>query len=81
MWFEIATAEGVAGLGALLAAAPQLRLAFGSHSPYFYFESAWLKLRESGLSPAQLVAIGRGQATAALERAGAGPGLESRPTP
>ena len=53
---EIATLEGVAGIEQLLARAPAARLCFGSHSPYFYFEAALLKLQESALE--QLVKTG-----------------------
>jgi predicted TIM-barrel fold metal-dependent hydrolase len=66
--FEIATLEGAAGLDTMLKAAPNLRLAFGSHTPYFYFESALLKLQESALTPAQLADICAGHARAALLR-------------
>jgi uncharacterized protein len=66
VWFELAMLEGVAGLETLLRNAPNIRIAFGSHAPYFYFEAALLKLRESVLSPAQLDAIRGGHATAAL---------------
>lgn len=65
---ETATLEGVAGIESLLARAPGLRVAFGSHAPYFYFESALLKLSESALTPAQLAAIRSGHARAALVR-------------
>jgi predicted TIM-barrel fold metal-dependent hydrolase len=50
--FEMATLEGVAAVANLLAQFPEGNLLFGSHAPFFYFESAKLKLRESGLSPA-----------------------------
>ena len=63
---EIATLEGVAGIEQLLARAPAARVAFGSHAPYFYFESALLKLQESALSPEQLAAVRHGHARAAL---------------
>jgi len=55
--FEIATLEGVAGIENLLRRAPGVRTTFGSHSPYFYFESALLKLQESDLSPTDLEAV------------------------
>lgn len=55
--FEIATLEGVAGIAALLRKAPDLELCFGSHVPYFYFESALLKLQESSLTAEQLAAV------------------------
>lgn len=65
---EIATLEGVAGLEHLLSRAPEARVAFGSHAPYFYFESALLKLQESALTAAQLAAVRHGHARAALAR-------------
>lgn len=55
--FEIAMLEGVAGVGKLLAEIEPARLLFGSHAPFFYFESAKLKLHESTLSVAQFAAI------------------------
>jgi predicted TIM-barrel fold metal-dependent hydrolase len=55
--FEIATLEGVAGIESLLQKVPDIRLCFGSHTPYFYFEAARLKLEESALTPAQLAAV------------------------
>ena len=65
---EIATLESVAGIETLLQKVPAARLAFGSHAPYFYFEAALLKLRESALTPAQLADVRHGHATAALAR-------------
>lgn len=64
--FEIATLEGTAGIEGLLQKVPDLRLCFGSHTPYFYFEAALLKLAESELSAAQLEAIRHAHARAAL---------------
>jgi hypothetical protein len=63
---EIATLEGVAGIERLLATIPGLRLAFGSHAPLQYFESALLKLDESALDAAQLQSVRAGFARAAL---------------
>ena len=63
---EIATLEGVAGIEQLLTRAPAARVCFGSHAPYFYFDSALLKLQESVLSRAQLSAIRHEHARAAL---------------
>lgn len=68
VFFEIATLEGAAGIENLLRTIPGLRLAFGSHTPYFYFEAALLKLQESALTPEQLTAICSGHARAALTR-------------
>ena len=64
--FEIATLEGVGGIGSLLQRTPRIRLSFGSHVPYFYFEAALLKLQESPLSSEQLAAITHGNAHAVL---------------
>lgn len=66
-WFEIATLEGVAGIDGLLQKVPDLRLCFGSHTPYFYFEAALLKLQESDLTATQLAAISHAHARAALK--------------
>jgi hypothetical protein len=54
---EIATLEGVGGVSALLAQTPADRILFGSHAPFFYFEAAQLKLKESPLTSAQRRAI------------------------
>ncbi|NJN05905.1 MAG: amidohydrolase family protein [Rhodobacteraceae bacterium] len=55
--FEIATLEGVAGIGRMLPQLPPDRLCFGSHAPFYYFESAKLKLQESVLTTTQLAAL------------------------
>lgn len=55
--FEIATLESVAGIGKMLGQIPLGSLCFGSHAPFYCFESAKLKLRESVLTDAQLAAI------------------------
>jgi predicted TIM-barrel fold metal-dependent hydrolase len=57
IYVEIATLEGVGGLERLLTTVPLERILFGSHAPFYYFESAKMKLRESALSPSQLAAI------------------------
>ncbi len=54
---EIATLEGAGGVAALLKTVPSEKLLFGSYAPFFIFESAILKLKESALSKAQLEAI------------------------
>jgi uncharacterized protein len=64
--FEIATLETVAGIESVLQRAPEVRLSFGSHAPYFYMEAALLKLQESPLTNAQFAAITHGNAQAAL---------------
>lgn len=55
--FEIATLEGVEGVAKLLVEIPPGRLHFGSHAPFFYFESAKLKLEESALDPGKIAAL------------------------
>ncbi len=67
--FEIATLEGVEGVSKLLAQIPADRLCFGSHAPFFYFESAELKLRESVLTATQWEAVRAGNARRLLSSA------------
>ena len=62
VYVEIAMLEGIGGIGKLLAETPSDRILFGSHAPFFYFESSKLKLRESPLTSAQLAAIQHGNA-------------------
>jgi len=57
VYFEISMQEGVAGVAKLLQHAPTDRVLFGSHFPFFYLESALLKLRESELAQFQRAAI------------------------
>jgi predicted TIM-barrel fold metal-dependent hydrolase len=64
--FELATLEGVGGVAAVLGQLPPDRLSFGSHAPFFYFDAAQLKLKESALSDAQLNAIREDNASALL---------------
>ena len=57
VWIDIATQESVAGVSSLLKQVPAKAVVFGSHAPYYYFESAWLKLKESEISPGDLKLI------------------------
>jgi predicted TIM-barrel fold metal-dependent hydrolase len=67
--FEIATLEGVEGIANLLRQIPGDRLCFGSHAPFFYFESAKMKLQESALSEEQMKAVCVGNARRLLATA------------
>jgi predicted TIM-barrel fold metal-dependent hydrolase len=55
--FDIAMVEGVGGVAKLAGEVSSQRVLFGSHSPFFYFESAALKIREAGLAEADSRAI------------------------
>jgi predicted TIM-barrel fold metal-dependent hydrolase len=62
VFFDVSTVEGVGGVANLLKQVPAKRVVFGSQAPFFYFESALLKLKESPLSEGELVAIRAGTA-------------------
>ncbi len=66
VYFDIAMVEGVGGIMSLLNSIPAGRLLFGSHAPFFYFEAAALKLRESILSLENLEAISRANAASLM---------------
>ncbi len=63
---EIAMVEGPAGVERLLQHVPLARLCFGSHAPFYIFESALLKLKESDLGDEQLRAIRQANAARLL---------------
>jgi uncharacterized protein len=54
---EIAMLEGAGALQQLVTEIPAERILFGSHAPSLYFESAMLKLKESGLAAPHLRSI------------------------
>lgn len=60
--FDIAMQEGVGGISKLMKQVPYKQILFGSHAPFFYFESAELKLRESELGETIREAIEGGNA-------------------
>jgi predicted TIM-barrel fold metal-dependent hydrolase len=62
VYADLATVEGLGGVARLLQTVPTARLLFGSHYPFYYLESALLKLREAGLEPAQERALRSGNA-------------------
>jgi hypothetical protein len=66
VYFDIAMLEGLGGVSKLIEQASVERLVFGSHFPFFYFDSALLKLRESPLARFQHEAITRGNAVKLL---------------
>jgi predicted TIM-barrel fold metal-dependent hydrolase len=57
VYTEISMVEGVAGVGRIVHEIPLSRVLFGSYFPFFYFESALLKVQESGLDEASKKAI------------------------
>jgi len=69
VWFDIAALEGVAGVAGIIQQMPVDRLLFGSHAPFFYFDSALLKIKESALSDAHAKAICEENARALLSDA------------
>jgi predicted TIM-barrel fold metal-dependent hydrolase len=66
VFFDIATLENVGGVASLFQQVRPDRVLFGSHAPFFYFESAELKLKESALTPQQQDAIRGANATRLL---------------
>ena len=66
--FDIATLEGVGGIQNLLAQVSAKKLLFGSHAPFFYFQSALLKIQESALPKADEDFILNRNAKLLLER-------------
>ncbi|MFZ0744417.1 MAG: amidohydrolase family protein [Terracidiphilus sp.] len=61
-YFDIAMNEGIDGLDRLVSATSAARVVFGSHYPFFYFESALLKVKSADLSRDQERAIFEGNA-------------------
>lgn len=64
---DLAMLEGMEGVRRFLDSAAATRLAFGSYAPFFYLDSAVLKLRESELSDTEFAAIRSGNALDLLE--------------
>jgi predicted TIM-barrel fold metal-dependent hydrolase len=68
VYFDIAMNEGVGGLARLIAETSPARVVFGSHYPFFYYESALLKVRSAGLPREQELAVFEGNARALLAK-------------
>lgn len=68
VYFDIATAEGVEGVARLVDRLSPERVLFGSNYPFFYFEAALLKMRESGLDERRQKALFEGNAKGLLGR-------------
>ena len=66
VWIDIAMIEGVGGVENILKGWPLDKLCFGSHAPFFYWESAGLKMQESVLTDEQTHSIRAGNARALL---------------
>lgn len=62
VYFDIATIEGAGCVATLVEAVSEARVVFGSHSPFQYFDSALLKLKESGIHGSTETAILTGNA-------------------
>jgi hypothetical protein len=60
--------EGIGGLARLIDATSPKRVVYGSHSPFYYFESALLKVRSAGLPRDQELALYEGNARALLSQ-------------
>jgi len=67
VYWDIAMNEGVGGLDRLVAATSPSRVVFGSHYPFFYLESALLKVQSSDLTPGQVQAVLEGNANSLLK--------------
>jgi len=65
--FDIAMLEGIEGVARLVEQVGPERVLFGSHSPFFYFEAAFLKMKESGLPDDRQRALFEGNAKRLLQ--------------
>jgi uncharacterized protein len=68
VYFDTAMVEGVGGLARLIRETSPSRVVFGSHYPFFYFESALLKVREAGLPADQVDAVSEANARTLLRQ-------------
>jgi hypothetical protein len=70
IYFDIARIEGIGGVERLVRRTSPARVVFGSHYPFFYFEAAFLKVREAALPDDQTQAIMEGNARGLLPAPG-----------
>ena len=70
IYFEISMVEGIEGIARLSERLPPERILFGSNFPMFYFESALLKIEESGLPEERKKLIFEGNAKRILSPTG-----------
>jgi predicted TIM-barrel fold metal-dependent hydrolase len=69
LYHEIARADASGTVGRMARALPPGRVVFGSHAPFFTFESALIKLDETDLPPEEVHAVLAGNARQLLSRA------------
>ena len=67
VYFDIARTEGIGAVARLVKQTSPSRVMFGSHYPFFYFESSFLKVREAGLPDDQALAVMEGNARELLK--------------
>jgi predicted TIM-barrel fold metal-dependent hydrolase len=67
VYFDLAMIEGAGCAGELVSLVSEKRVVFGSHAPFQYFDSALLKIKESGIVGEQRLAILAGNAGRLLE--------------
>jgi uncharacterized protein len=66
--FDIAMLEGAGGVARFVEEVSLDRVLFGSHAPFYYFESALLKMKEAALPEAVAARVFGGNARALLGR-------------
>ncbi len=67
VYVDISMVEGVAGVASLVSQVSAERVVFGSHYPFYNFDSALLKITEAGLPKDQAQAVLEGNARALLK--------------
>jgi predicted TIM-barrel fold metal-dependent hydrolase len=68
VFFDVSMVERAGGISRLAEQVSAPRVLFGSHYPFFYFESALLKVQEAGIAPAGRAALFHGNASRLLDR-------------